>query len=111
MADHSSRVRSISVAVEPFDASDSRALREELGADLVARYAGDSEPGAKPSAWDVTAFLVARDCAGQAVGCGALRALADGVAEIKRSAGYTEIEGFGDYAGNPSRCFERRLMP
>ena len=28
------------------------------------------------------------------------------------SAGYREIEGFGDYAGHPaSRCFERRLAP
>ena len=94
----------------------------------------------------------------KAVGCGALRELGDGAAEIKRmyvrphargagvsrrllaaledearrrglgtirletgtgqpeamalyaGAGYTEIEGFGDYAGHPaSRCFERRL--
>ncbi len=160
MADHLPRVRSISVAVEPFDGPDSRALRAELGADLIARYGGDSEPGVKPAAWDVTAFLVARDRTGEAIGCGALRALTDGAAEVKRmyvrphargagvsrallgaledearargfevirletgirqpeamrlyaSAGYTEIEGFGDYAGHPaSRCFERRLAP
>ncbi len=72
------------MAPEPFDAPDSRALREELGTDLMARYAGDAEPGVKPSAWDVAVFLVARDEAGRAVGCGALRALDDGVAEIKR---------------------------
>ena len=104
--------------------------------------------------------MVARDGAGEAVGCGALRELGDGAAEIKRmyvrpnargagvarrllaaleeqarrrglgmirletgagqpeamalyaSAGYTEIQGFGDYAGHPaSRCFERKLDP
>jgi GNAT superfamily N-acetyltransferase len=158
MADRSPRVRLISVASEPFDAPDSRALRRELGADLMARYERDAEPGFKPSAWDVAVFLVARGDAGEPVGCGALRALGDGAAEIKRmyvrppargagvarallaaleeearsrgfgvirletgtrqpeamalyaSAGYTEIEGFGDYAGHPaSRCFEREL--
>ena len=158
MADQSRGVPSISVSPEPFDAPDSRALRKELGADLMRRYAGDSEPGVKPSAWDVAVFMVARDGAGEAVGCGALRELGDGAAEIKRmyvrphargagvarrllaaledqarrrglgtirletgtgqpeamalyaGAGYTEIEGFGDYAGHPaSRCFERRL--
>jgi len=50
----------------------------------MERYAADAEPGVKPSAWDVTAFLVARDGDGRAVGCGALRALADGAVEIKR---------------------------
>ncbi len=160
MADHSPPAHPISVAVEPFEAADSRALRGELGADLMARYAGHAEPGVKPSAWDVAAFVVARDAGGGAVGCGALRELGDGAAEIKRmyvrphargagvsrlllaaledeartrglgvirletgvrqpeamalyaSAGYTEIQGFGDYAGHPaSRCFERKLDP
>ncbi|HYI36068.1 MAG TPA: GNAT family N-acetyltransferase [Thermoleophilaceae bacterium] len=146
------------MAPEPFDAPDSRALRGELGADLSERYAADAEPGFKPSAWDVAVLLVARDDDGEPVGCGALRGLGDGAAEIKRmyvrphargtgvarrllaaleeqarsrsfrvirletgtrqpegmalyaSAGYTEIDGFGDYAGHPaSRCFERRL--
>ena len=158
MADPSPRVRLISVTPEPFDAPDSRALRSELNADLMERYAADVEPGFKPSAWDVAVFLVARDGAGEPLGCGALRGLGDGAAEIKRmyvrpqargtgvarrllaaleeearsrgfgvirletgtrqpeamalyaSAGYTQIEGFGDYAGHPaSRCFERRL--
>jgi len=84
MADQSHRVRSISVAPEPFDAPDSRSLRKELGADLMRRYAGDSEPGVKPSACDVAVFVVARDVGGEAVGCGAPRELGDGAAEIKR---------------------------
>jgi len=84
MADRSPRVRLISVAPEPFEAPDSLALRRELGADLMERYAADAEPGFKPSAWDVAVFLVARDDTGAPVGCGALRGLGDGAAEIKR---------------------------
>lgn len=84
MTDHCSLVRSISVAPEEFDAPDSRALRDELGADLMERYAADAEPGVKPTAWDVDVFLVARDGHGRAVGCGALRELGDDAGEIKR---------------------------
>jgi GNAT superfamily N-acetyltransferase len=60
------------------------ALLEAHAAELRDRYGGDSEPGAKPTAADVTVFLVARDGDGSAIGCGALRALGDGVAELKR---------------------------
>jgi GNAT superfamily N-acetyltransferase len=51
---------------------------------LRARYEGGQEPGTPPSAADVAVVLVARDVGGEAVGCGALRPLGDGVAEIKR---------------------------
>ena len=84
MADHSSGVRSISVAPEPFDGPDSQALRREVEAELIDRYGGDQEKGVKPNEFDVAAFLVARDTEGRALGCGALRPHADGVAEIKR---------------------------
>jgi GNAT superfamily N-acetyltransferase len=53
-------------------------------AELRARYDGDGEPGTPPSAADVSVVLVARDAAGTAIGCGALRALGDDVAEVKR---------------------------
>jgi GNAT superfamily N-acetyltransferase len=84
MADHSELAHPVSVAPEPFDAPDSRALRGEVERELVTRYEGDHEGGVKPNRFDVVAFIVARDGDGRAVGCGALRPLADGVAEIKR---------------------------
>ena len=84
MADRFPRVRLISVAPEPFDAPDSRALRREVEAELIDRYGGDQEEGVKPNRFDVATFLVARDPGGRAVGCGALRPHGDGVAEIKR---------------------------
>jgi ketosteroid isomerase-like protein/GNAT superfamily N-acetyltransferase len=74
----------VEIAPEPFDAPDSTQLRAELATELVQRYDGDVEPGRKPSAEDLATFLVARDRRQAAVGCGALRALEDGTAEIKR---------------------------
>ena len=95
MADHSAHVRSISVAPEPFDAPDSRVLRREVEAELIARYGGDQEEGVKPSRFDVATFLVARDTDGRAVGCGALRPHRDGVAEVKRMYVRPDARGRG----------------
>ena len=53
-------------------------------AELRARYDGGSEPGTPPSGADIGVVLLARDGAGMALGCGALRKLGDGVAELKR---------------------------
>ena len=47
-------------------------------------YDGDVEPGVKPSADDIAVVLVARDDDGTPVGCGALRPLEPGAAELKR---------------------------
>ncbi|CCH90625.1 Acetyltransferase (GNAT) family protein [Modestobacter italicus] len=47
-------------------------------------YDGDIEPGVKPSAEDIAVVLVARDDDGTPVGCGALRPLGPGAAELKR---------------------------
>jgi putative acetyltransferase len=73
----------IQIAPEPFDSPDAEALRDELRQELNERYGADLEPGEKPSAGDVTVFLVARED-GEALGCGALRSLGEPVVEIKR---------------------------
>lgn len=68
------------------DSPESRALLRELGAVLAAITGSDGT--ASFDAADVrgerACFLLARDADGRAVGCGALRPLADGVAELKR---------------------------
>jgi GNAT superfamily N-acetyltransferase len=85
----------VSIAAEPFDSPDAAALRAELAVDLERRYGHDSEPGEKPTAASVALFLVARDRAGQALGCGALRAIEPGVFEIKRMFVRDEARGTG----------------
>ena len=73
------------VARESFDSPDASALRAAQQAELDVRYGtGDHEPGEKPTAASVPVFLVARTAEGEAVGCGGLRPLAGGGAEIKR---------------------------
>jgi GNAT superfamily N-acetyltransferase len=67
-----------------WDDPDVQRLAAAQQAELRARYEGGQEPGTPPSAADVAVVLVARDAAGAAVGCGALRPLGDDVAEIKR---------------------------
>ena len=67
-----------------WDDADVQRLTAAQQAELRARYDGGLEPGTPPSAADVAVVLVARDPSGQAVGCGALRPLGDGVAEVKR---------------------------
>ncbi len=80
----------ITVAPEPWASPEGEALRRAQRAELDARYGSDDhEPGSPPTADDIAVFVVARDGAGTAVGCGALRLLegasADrGSAEIKR---------------------------
>jgi ketosteroid isomerase-like protein/GNAT superfamily N-acetyltransferase len=75
----------VEVAPEPWDSPEGTELREELQAELIARYGHDTEPGEKPRAQDAAAFLIARDPDGRPVGCGALRALGeDHAVELKR---------------------------
>ena len=59
-------------------------LATEQQAEIRARYGGKEEPGTHPSASDVSVVLVACDDGGAPLGCGALRALGDGAAEVKR---------------------------
>ena len=61
-----------------------QALTSEQQAEIRARYGGKEEPGTPPSAADVSVVLVARDEDGSPLGCGALRELGDGAAEVKR---------------------------
>ena len=72
--------------VEPafWDDPDVQRLAAEQQAEIRARYDGKAEPGTPPSAADISAVLVARDENGSIVGCGALRFLGRGVAEVKR---------------------------
>jgi putative acetyltransferase len=73
----------IVVAAVPWDDADAAALREAQRIEIDARYGGDTEPGVKPSADDITVFLVARRD-GIPVGCGGLRAIDAEHGEIKR---------------------------
>ncbi|MGY1724061.1 GNAT family N-acetyltransferase [Blastococcus sp. SYSU DS0533] len=67
-----------------WDDPDVRRLTTDQQTEVRARYGGKDEPGTHPSAADVAVVLLARDDDGTALGCGALRALGDGVAEVKR---------------------------
>jgi putative acetyltransferase len=68
----------------PFEHADSTMLRAAQKAELAARYGTPAtEPGALPSASDMTAFFVAYED-GMPAGCGGLRRLTDDEAEIKR---------------------------
>jgi GNAT superfamily N-acetyltransferase len=67
-----------------WDDFDVQRLAAEQQHEVRARYDGKGEPGRPPSAADISLVLVARDEDGTAVGCGALRALGDRVAEVKR---------------------------
>jgi len=68
----------------PWDDADVQRLTEAQQVEVRARYDGKDEPGTHPSAADVSVVVLARDDDGTPLGCGALRALGDGVAEVKR---------------------------
>ena len=67
-----------------WDDADVRSLTEDQQAELRGRYDGKGDRGTPPSAADISIVLVARDDDGTALGCGALRALGNGFAEVKR---------------------------
>jgi GNAT superfamily N-acetyltransferase len=76
------------------------ALRVAQQAEVSARYGvPDTEPGPKPSATDITVFLVAfevaQDGTETAVACGGLRVLDDVHGEIKRMYVVPERRGTG----------------
>jgi GNAT superfamily N-acetyltransferase len=67
-----------------WDDPDVQRLAAEQQAEIRGRYGGADEPGTRPSAADIEVVLVARDDAGTAIGCGALRSLGRAIAEVKR---------------------------
>ena len=73
-----------SLSPASWDDPDVAALTAAQQTELRARYGGDTEPGVPPSAADVAVVLVARDDDGTPIGCGALRPLEAGAAELKR---------------------------
>ena len=74
----------IEVRAVAWDDAAGVALRDAQQTEVSARYGvDDSEPGVKPSAADMTLFLVASD-RGEPVGCGGLRALDATRGEVKR---------------------------
>jgi GNAT superfamily N-acetyltransferase len=78
-----------------WDDADVRRLTAAQQAEIRDRYDGKGEPGTPPSAADVSVVLLVRDDDGTALGCGALRALDDGVAEVKRMYVVPEARGSG----------------
>jgi GNAT superfamily N-acetyltransferase len=83
------------VRAVPWNDPAGEALRVAQQIEVAARYGvPDSEPGPKPTAADISVFLVAFDD-DQAVGCGGLRTLDDAHGEIKRMYVIPERRGTG----------------
>jgi GNAT superfamily N-acetyltransferase len=74
----------VNVSPATWDDADVQRLTAAQQTEIRARYDGAGEPGTPPSAADVSVVLLARDDDGTPLGCGALRALGDAVAEVKR---------------------------
>ncbi|HEY2057132.1 MAG TPA: GNAT family N-acetyltransferase [Amycolatopsis sp.] len=84
------------ISIEPWDSPDAVTLRQAQRDELNARYeTPDHEAGPVPTAESIAVFLVARDQNGKPVGCGGLRRLGPGEAEIKRMYVVPEARGSG----------------
>jgi putative acetyltransferase len=91
---------SLVVRAVPWDDPEGEALRIAQQEEVSTRYGvPDSEPGPKPTAADITVFLVAFEVADdgteQAVGCGGLRTLDPSHGEIKRMYVVPDRRGTG----------------
>ena len=84
----------ITVTQVPWDDPRAEALRAAQRSEIEAMYGPDSEPGVAPSAADIALFLIAQ-VDGRPVGCGGLRPLEAGSAEIKRMYVVPEQRGRG----------------
>jgi GNAT superfamily N-acetyltransferase len=85
----------VGITQTSWDDPDVRRLTAEQQRELRVRYDGAAEPGTPLSATDVSVVVVARRADGVAVGCGALRALAADVAELKRMYVVPAARGHG----------------
>lgn len=84
------------ITADPWDAPEGAALRAAQRAELDERYGTDDhEPGTAPGADDMAVFLVARSEQGAPLGCGGLRRLSAGTAEIKRMYVVPSARGTG----------------
>lgn len=91
---------SLLIRAVPWEDAAGDALRTAQQNEISARYGvPDSEPGPKPTAADISVFLVAFDVEDGrdpiAVGCGGLRALDSSHGEIKRMYVIPERRGTG----------------
>ena len=89
---------SLEIRVEPFDSEEARRLVSRLDSELGALYPPEQRfgPNLKPEQLDGGrgAFLIARSD-GVAVGCGAIRLLDAGTAEVKRMYADSDRRGEG----------------
>ena len=92
-------VVTLTISEEPWDSVDGDRLRSAMEAELAARYGIPDQEGHKPTAENVDVYLIARDAAGNAVGCGALWLLPEGTAEIKRMYVTPQARGTGVATG------------
>jgi putative acetyltransferase len=86
------------IEAEPFESPDARRLIAALDAHLASRYPPEQRfgPNLKPAqiAPGTGTFVIAR-ADGRAVGCGALRMLDEGTAEVKRMYVEPELRKLG----------------
>ncbi|WP_412169790.1 GNAT family N-acetyltransferase [Curtobacterium flaccumfaciens pv. flaccumfaciens] len=99
----------ISIEVEHFDSPDAQRLRAAQRLEIDRAHGGDTEPGEKPTAESIAVFFVARDESGTPLGCGGLRVVDDGIAEIKRMYVRPESRGSGAAAALLRRLEEAAL--
>jgi len=85
----------VSIDVEHFDSPDAQRLRAAQRLEIDRAYGQDTEPGEKPTADSIAVFFLARDADGTPLGCGGLRLVDDGIAEVKRMYVRPESRGTG----------------
>lgn len=86
----------LAIRSTPFEHPDAVELRAAQRRELDVRYGGDTEPGIKPTAEDMSEFVIAyAEPSGEALGCGGLRMLVDGTAELKRMFVVEHARGSG----------------